>query len=101
MERQSPWFQAFVYVAAVLLAVFILTPILWMLIMSVSSTNDLTTKPLRWLPQVMDFHRYDALLTLAENTIGQAFLAALRNSLLVAGMGTIGALIVAIPAAWS
>lgn len=101
MERQSPWFKAFIYVAAVLLAVFILMPILWTVIMSISSTNDLTTKPLRWLPQEMDFHRYGDLLTLAENTIGQAFLAALRNSLLVAGMGTVGALLVAIPAAWS
>jgi multiple sugar transport system permease protein len=101
MERQSPWFKAFLYGTAFLLAVFILAPIAWMLIMSVSSTNDLTTIPLPWLPQAFDFHRYVDLLTIAENGRGSEFLAAMRNSILVAGMATIGALLVAIPAAWA
>jgi multiple sugar transport system permease protein len=101
MERQSPWFSAFLYGAATLLALFILAPILWMLIMSVSSTNDLTTVPLNWLPQSVDFHRYVDLLTIAQNSAGQAFLSSMRNSILVATMATGGALLVAIPAAWS
>ncbi len=101
MERQSPWFKTFLYGAATLLALFILAPILWMLIMSVSSTNDLTTIPLNWLPQSFDFHRYVELLTIAQNSAGRAFLFSMRNSIMVAGMATCGALLVAIPAAWS
>jgi multiple sugar transport system permease protein len=101
MERQSPWFKLFLYVAALSLGVFILAPILWMLLMSVSSTNDLTTIPLPWLPQVFDFHRYVELLSFAENSRGREFLSAMRNSILVAGIATICAILVAIPAAWS
>ncbi len=101
MERQNPWFSIFIHLAAIALGLFVLAPLLWMLIMSVSSTNDLTTIPLRWIPSDFDFHRYVELLTVAPNSIGEAFLASLRNSLLVAGMATLGALLVAIPAAWS
>ncbi|MET1028735.1 MAG: carbohydrate ABC transporter permease [Dongiaceae bacterium] len=101
MERQNPWFGAFVHLCAILLALFVLAPLIWMLIMSVSSTNDLTTIPLRWFPADFDFHRYIELLTVSPNSIGEAFLASLRNSLLVAGMAACGALLVAIPAAWS
>jgi multiple sugar transport system permease protein len=101
MERQNPWFSFFVHLCALLLALFLLAPILWMLIMSVSSTNDLTTLPLRWIPKQIDFHRYVDLLTVAENSAGEAFLASMRNSLAVATMATLGALLVAIPAAWS
>jgi multiple sugar transport system permease protein len=101
MERQSLPFKIFLYAAGLLLALFILAPILWMLIMSVSSTNDLTTVPLKWLPQTFDFHRYVELLSIAQNSAGADFLAAMRNSLEVATMATCGALLVAIPAAWS
>ncbi|MDY0882072.1 carbohydrate ABC transporter permease [Dongia soli] len=101
MERRNPWVSFFVYACALLLALFLLAPILWMLIMSVSSTNDLTTIPLRWIPEQIDFHRYIELLTVAENSAGKAFLASMRNSLAVATMATLGALLVAIPGAWS
>lgn len=101
MERQSPWFSTFLYAAAILLALFILAPIAWMAIMSVSSTNDLTTVPLSWIPRSFDFHRYVDLLTIAQNSAGEAFLSSMRNSILVAAMATCGALLVAIPAAWS
>jgi len=101
LERQNPWFGLFIHLCAIALALFVLAPLLWMLIMSVSSTNDLTTIPLRWIPADFDLHRYVELLTVSPNSIGEAFLASLRNSLLVAGMAACGALLVAIPAAWS
>ena len=101
MERRNSWQSLVVYLFAFLLALFILTPILWMLIMSVSATSDLTTIPLRWLPETLTFHRYLDLLTIADNSAGSAFLASMRNSLLVSGMATCGGLLVAIAAAWS
>jgi multiple sugar transport system permease protein len=90
-----------VHAAALLLAVLILAPVIWMGLMSVSSTNDLTTVPLRWIPADWDFSRYVKLLTIAENTTGAAFTASLRNSLVVAGLGALLALVVGIPAAWA
>ena len=90
-----------IHAAALLLTVVILAPVVWMGLMSVSSTNDLTTVPLRWIPAEWDFSRYVKLLTIAENTTGAAFTASLRNSMMVAGLGAILALIIGVPAAWA
>lgn len=89
------------HAAALLLAAVVLTPVVWMGLMSVSSTNDLTTLPLHWLPQEWDFSRYAKLVTFAENSVGANFLAALRNSMIVATLGSVLAVLIGIPAAWS
>src|SRR5262249_29624198 len=89
------------YVAAVLLAAVILAPMVWLFVMSISPAADLSAKPLRWWPQAADFSRYRLLLSTAENSVGAAFTASLRNSLEIAGMATIAALLLAIPAGWA
>lgn len=101
MERKSPLFSAFIYLSALLLAALILAPILWLFVMSISPAADLAEKPLRWWPQQMDFSRYQTLLSMVENSAGAAFLASLRNSIEVAGMATIAAIALAIPAGWA
>lgn len=101
MERRSPALTLFVYAAALLLGVCLVLPIFWLFVMSVSPASDLAAKPLRWWPEHLDLSRYRLLLTWAANTTGQDFLAALRNSLMVAGMAVGAALLVAIPAAWA
>jgi multiple sugar transport system permease protein len=85
MERRSPLYAVLVHCTALLLGVFVLAPIVWLFVMSISSTPDLTAKPLHWWPQTIDFSRYRTLVTAAANSTGQAFLASLRNSLAVAG----------------
>ncbi|TSA80374.1 carbohydrate ABC transporter permease [Deinococcus detaillensis] len=72
-----------------------------MLISSVMPASELTVKPLRWWPQHADWSRYRLLLTLGENTPGQTFLYALRNSAAVAMTTTLLALLVGIPAAYA
>lgn len=101
MERRSLGFSIFIYASALLLAIIVLAPILWLFVMSISSTNDLIAKPLHWWPEEMDFSRYKLLLTPTDNSPGAAFIAALLNSLKVAGMATLAAVAVAIPAAWA
>lgn len=101
MERRSALQTAIVYLAAVLLTLVILAPFAWLFVMSISSAADLNSLPLHWLPARLDFSRYALLLTVAQNSAGEAFLSSLRNSLEVAGMAVVGALIVGIPAAWS
>lgn len=88
------------YGAMALLAVVILGPLLWILIMSISSTRDLTALPLAWIPSELDFSHYGRLLTLAHNSDGEVFLCALRNTCMVALGTTVLAFIVSIPAAW-
>lgn len=101
MERRSLAATIAIHAAALALAVLVLAPVFWLFVMSVSPAADLLAKPLRWWPGSFDFSRYRELLTFAPNTMGQAFLAALRNSLIVAGSATIIAILVAAPAAWT
>jgi multiple sugar transport system permease protein len=101
MERKSFLFSFFVHACALLLAVIILAPVAWLFIMSISPAADLTAKPLVWWPQTVDFSRYGILLSSVENSAGAAFVASLVNSIMVAGMATLAALVLAIPAAWA
>jgi multiple sugar transport system permease protein len=88
------------YCAMILVAIVILAPLGWMVVMSISPTVDLTTVPLPWIPSAFDFDRYERLLTLAHNSDGEVFLYALRNTCWVAAGTTVLAFLLAIPAAW-
>jgi multiple sugar transport system permease protein len=101
MERQSPLFSIFIHLAALLLALVILAPLAWLFIMSIAPAADLAAKPLRWWPSEMDFSRYATLLSTIENSAGAAFTSSLRNSLMISGMATIAAILLAIPAGWA
>ena len=101
MERKSPLFTVFIYASALLLAAVILAPVLWLFIMSISPAADLSAKPLRWWPLQVDFSRYAMLLSTVENSAGAAFVASLYNSLRIAGMATVAAIALAIPAGWA
>lgn len=101
MERQSLPFRIALHAAALLLGIVILAPLVWLFIMSVAPAADLAARPLRWWPATLDFSRYATLLSTVENSAGAAFLASLRNSLMVAGMATVAAVLLAIPAGWA
>lgn len=101
MERQSTFHSLLVHMAALLLAAVILAPLLWLFIMSISSSADLSAKPLHWWPSEVDFSRYATLLSTLDNSAGAAFTGALLNSIVVASCATIGAMLVAIPSAWA
>ena len=101
MERQSRLFSLFIHACALLLAVVILAPVLWLFVMSISSAADLSAKPLNWWPDEIDLSRYAELLSTAQNSAGAAFVASLFNSLKVAGLATVAAIAVAIPSAWA
>lgn len=101
MERQSLLFKIAIHLAALLLAAVILAPVLWLFVMSISPGAELSARPLRWWPSVADWSRYGTLLSRVENSAGAAVTASLTNSVLVAGMATLAAIIVAVPAGWA
>ena len=101
MEHRSPVFTIFIYLCALLLAVLILAPFAWLFIMSISSTNDLISKPLRWWPEQADWSRYQLLTDMTPNTHGAALMSALKNSILVAAIATLAALVVSVPTRWA
>ncbi len=88
------------YLAMIILVIFIISPFLWLLIMSISASSDLTVKPLRWIPSQIDFSSFQELLTMGDNSRGELFVSALRNSLTTAVTAVLISLIVTIPAAW-
>ena len=75
-----------------LVLVFVLVPVFWLVVSSISSTKDLLRTPPRWLPWPPNLIHYRQLLfgtgqaetTLTAVTL-RAFRYALRNSLIVAG----------------
>lgn len=101
MERQSLTFRILIHLAALLLAAVIIAPILWLFVMSISPGADLSARPLNWWPSTVDWSRYTTLLSRVENTVGAVVTTSLTNSLLVAGMATLAAIAVAVPAGWA
>lgn len=99
--RRSLTATILVYAAVAVFVASILAPVAWLFIMSISDANDLTTIPLRWIPEQPDFSRYARLFSLEEGSAGLAFLSALRNSVIVAISATAIALAAGIPAAYS
>lgn len=99
--RRSLTATILVYAAVAVFAMSVLAPVAWLFVMSISTANDLTTIPLRWIPEQPDFSRYARLFSLEEGSAGLAFLSALRNSVIVAVSATAIALAAGIPAAYS
>jgi multiple sugar transport system permease protein len=79
--------------------------LVWLFLMSVIPAKDLTTVPLRWIPEHWDFSRYVRLLSNAtggeDSSVSAEFLAAMRNSIIAAGGSTVVAMVAAIPAAYA
>jgi len=101
MRRRDVVPAVLTYTAVVVLVVTTLAPLLWLFIMSISSTPDLTSVPLHWLPHQADFSRYGRLLTIAAHSAGEEFIYAMRNSLGASFSATVIALLAGIPAAYS
>ncbi|SER45521.1 carbohydrate ABC transporter membrane protein 2, CUT1 family [Faunimonas pinastri] len=90
-----------IYAAVAVLVLFTCVPILWLVIMSISSAQELTAVPLHWIPKSPDFSRYARLLGLTSDGSENIFLPALRNSVITAGGATLVAMAAAIPAAYA
>ncbi len=100
MRRKLTFGKFTQYVAVVLLMIYILAPFLWLVIMSISSSTDLTTKPLNWIPKQFDLSGYRELMTMGANSRGEMYIYALRNSLITALVAVAISMLVTIPAAW-
>jgi len=99
IKRSAPM-SCLLYLALTLLSIFVLAPVIWLLLMSVSSPNDLTSVPLKWIPSTWDFSRYATLLDW-NNGSGKRFLAAMGNSLIIAATASFIALFSGVLAAYA
>jgi len=99
--KQKPITRFFLYVAAILVAVFMLAPFLWMVLASFHTQADLLSMPLHWLPKPFFPDRYVMLFTDQSNPQAVLFRAALLNSFIIASCVVIVSMIVGIFGAYA
>ncbi len=71
------------HLAALVVAIGCLAPVLWMFLMSISPQKDLLARPMRWIPEVPFLDRYSDILLNPDSGVGASFRAAFVNSLVV------------------
>jgi multiple sugar transport system permease protein len=77
-----------VHLAALVVAVVILLPFGWMVIASVTPQRILISTPLKWIPDTLDWSRYELIFRGGAESVGATFRAALANTTIVA-VGTV------------
>lgn len=96
MEHQSLMKRIISYIPLVLLLVFILFPFYWTFITSIKRSDELYGAVVTYWPQVITFESYKKLFTTTVN-----FLAAMKNSFIVASLTTIVSLTASTLAAYA
>jgi multiple sugar transport system permease protein len=76
------------HLAALVVAVIILLPFGWMVIASVTPQRILISTPLQWIPDTLDWSRYELIFRGGAESVGATFRAALANTTIVA-VGTV------------
>ncbi len=92
------------YVLVAIIIIATIAPFAWLVIASVSTKTDLLKLPLRWLPENPTLDNYKAMLFgTSGNTTDAAtqFLAAMKNSLIIAGIVVGASLAVGLLAAYA
>ena len=90
-----------VYGAALLVAAAILAPPIWLFISSISSSAELLSVPVHWIPETPTFDRYWQIILATGNESAASFRQALVNSFLVASFVTLVCISVGSLAAYS
>ncbi|WP_374009486.1 carbohydrate ABC transporter permease [Leifsonia sp. LS-T14] len=76
------------HLAALVVATVILLPFGWMVIASVTPQRVLISTPLQWIPDTLDWSRYQLIFQGGADSVGATFRAALANTTIVA-VGTV------------
>nr|WP_246313199.1 carbohydrate ABC transporter permease [Leifsonia shinshuensis] len=70
-------------------ALAVLLPFGWMVLASVTPQRVLISTPLQWIPDTLDWSRYELIFRGGADSVGATFRAALANTTIVA-VGTVG-----------
>jgi multiple sugar transport system permease protein len=101
--------RIFLYLAVALLFIWIVIPIFWMFISSITPSKELLTLNGPWIPQHPNFQRYMAILLGGEINLNGVSIAApagvfrksILNSLIVSGLTTVYSLVFGSTAAYA
>lgn len=92
--KKSKTLVFFQYFFALVVVFFTLAPFSWLFISSISHQKDVTTVPLKWMPNEVTFGRYIEIFANPNNEIAYAFKVAMGNSLMIAIFVTLISLLV-------
>lgn len=91
------------FLISVVVWVFILLPVAWLFISSISTRSELLSVPIHWIPENPTLRNYIDILTpgTTSSEVARTFKATLRNSLIVASSVTVISLVVGSLAAYA
>ena len=97
MHRVRWW----VYAIAAVVIFVALAPIVWLAIASITPSDALLEKPLRFFPAQVDLSRWNAIFTQGEHSPAGGFRVSMLNSLVIAFGTVVVSLLVGIPGAYA
>src|SRR6056297_2774784 len=103
MRKMTTTKKVIGYILMVVVAIWILAPIYWLVISSLSTQASLLKKPIDWIPDNITLKNYMSIFASTEGTsqAAEMFTTALYNSVFVSFFVTLISLLVGIPAAYS
>ena len=91
-NKKNKYHRVLIYLAIILLCIFILAPYIWLFICSISYRVDLTSIPLRWIPENINLENYEQIFfgnNATSNSTNRSLRYGLVNSLVIAGTSTL------------
>ncbi len=87
-RRRSPWLTAFIYVAVVIFALWIILPVWFLLVSSLITPSQMGSRSFPLIPDSITFNNFIELLSgagasVGSSTAGTRLLSSIANSLLV------------------
>jgi len=89
VNRNGSFGRFGLYAAVVLVCVAILAPFGWLIVSSISYRVDLTTVPLKWIPQSLNLQNYREIFAAGSGGVNASLKIGLLNSLVIAGGSTV------------
>jgi len=88
--NQRKFIKVLLYLAMILVAIAIFAPFYWLIISSISPTSELLSRPPSWFPKHVTFDNYMNIFFPKTGVAGAAriFMYTIRNSVIIAGFGT-------------
>lgn len=101
--RRSPLANVALYGAVILVCLWVVAPFAWLVISSVSTRAHLTSVPLGWIPEQLNFEHYRNVFAGGEGStsVHRSLRRGAINSLLIAGGATIISLVAGSLAAYA
>lgn len=89
MREPSLLAQVLTHLAALIVAIVVVAPPIWLFISSISTQNELLSVPIHWIPQNPTFERYGQVLFATGTDAAAVFRGSMINSFIVASAVTL------------